>query len=54
MHFHRDILANADTFARYILQPTADDVFAGSPPLAFTFGLGGLVVFPLRFGASRS
>lgn len=52
MHFHRDILANADTFARYILQPTADDVFAGSPPLAFTFGLGGLVVFPLRFGAA--
>lgn len=52
MHFHRDILANADTFARYILKPTADDVFAGSPPLAFTFGLGGLVVFPLRFGAS--
>ncbi|NQD88406.1 AMP-binding protein [Paenarthrobacter sp. CM16] len=52
MHFHRDILANADTFARHILQPTSDDVFAGSPPLAFTFGLGGLVVFPLRFGAS--
>lgn len=53
MHFHRDILANADTFARFILEPTADDVFAGSPPpLAFTFGLGGLVVFPLRFGAS--
>lgn len=52
MHFHRDILANSDTFARYILKPTADDVFAGSPPLAFTFGLGGLVVFPLRFGAS--
>lgn len=52
MHFHRDILANADTFARHILQPTADDVFAGSPPIAFTFGLGGLVVFPLRFGAS--
>ncbi|TLM86279.1 2-aminobenzoate-CoA ligase [Pseudarthrobacter sp. NamE2] len=52
MHFHRDVLANADTFARHILQPTAEDVFAGSPPLAFTFGLGGLVVFPLRFGAS--
>ncbi|MFI5085012.1 MAG: AMP-binding protein [Actinomycetales bacterium] len=52
MHFHRDILANADTFARYLLRPTPDDVFAGSPPLAFTFGLGGLVVFPLRFGAS--
>jgi 2-aminobenzoate-CoA ligase len=52
MHFHRDILANADTFARHILKPSAEDVFAGSPPLAFTFGLGGLVVFPLRFGAS--
>ncbi|BCW08553.1 AMP-binding protein [Arthrobacter sp. NtRootA1] len=52
MHFHRDVLANADTFARHVLQPTADDVFAGSPPLAFTFGLGGLVIFPLRFGAS--
>jgi 2-aminobenzoate-CoA ligase len=52
MHFHRDILANADTFARHILQPTSEDVFAGSPPIAFTFGLGGLVVFPLRFGAS--
>lgn len=52
MHFHRDVLANADTFARHILKPRADDVFAGSPPLAFTFGLGGLVVFPLRFGAS--
>lgn len=52
MHFHRDILANADTFARHILRPTANDVFAGSPPIAFTFGLGGLVIFPLRFGAS--
>ena len=52
MHFHRDVLANADTFARHILTPEPDDVFAGSPPLAFTFGLGGLVVFPLRFGAS--
>lgn len=52
MHFHRDILANADTFARHLLAPVPDDVFAGSPPLAFTFGLGGLVVFPLRFGAS--
>ncbi|WP_417221278.1 AMP-binding protein [Arthrobacter sp.] len=52
MHFHRDILANADTFARHLLEPTPDDVFAGSPPLAFTFGLGGLVVFPLYFGAS--
>lgn len=52
MHFHRDILANADTFSHYRLQPSRDDVFAGSPPLAFTFGLGGLVVFPLRVGAS--
>ena len=52
MHFHRDILAIADTFARHILTPTRDDVFAGSPPIAFTFGLGGLVIFPLRFGAS--
>ncbi|MDQ0634366.1 2-aminobenzoate-CoA ligase [Arthrobacter pascens] len=52
MHFHRDILATADTFARHILQPTSEDVFAGSPPVAFTFGLGGLVIFPLRFGAS--
>ena len=51
MHFHRDILANADTFARYILKPTPQDVFSGSPPFSFTFGLGGLVVFPLRFGA---
>ncbi len=52
MHFHRDILANADTFARHILKPRPEDIFAGTPPLAFTFGLGGLVVFPLRFGAS--
>ncbi|MEA5454196.1 AMP-binding protein [Sinomonas sp. JGH33] len=52
MHFHRDVLANADTFARHILRPTADDVFACSAPLAFTFGLGSLVVFPLRFGAA--
>jgi 2-aminobenzoate-CoA ligase len=52
IHFHRDILAIADTFGRHILQPTAEDVFAGSPPVAFTFGLGGLVIFPLRFGAS--
>ncbi|MGW6458094.1 AMP-binding protein [Streptomyces sp. NPDC055078] len=52
MHFHRDVLANADTFARHLLKPTADDVFTGTPPLGFTFGLGGLVVFPMRFGAS--
>ncbi|MFF9317195.1 AMP-binding protein [Streptomyces sp. NPDC014735] len=52
MHFHRDVLAIADTFSRHVLRPTPDDVFAGSPPLGFTFGLGGLVVFPLRAGAS--
>ncbi|GAA2775159.1 AMP-binding protein [Saccharopolyspora taberi] len=52
MHFHRDVLANADTFARYVLKPCEDDVFTGTPPLGFTFGLGGLVVFPMRFGAS--
>lgn len=52
MHFHRDVLANADTFARHVLKPTIDDVFTGTPPIAFTFGLGGIVVFPLRIGAS--
>ncbi|MDF3298429.1 AMP-binding protein [Streptomyces tropicalis] len=52
MHFHRDVLAVADTFGRHVLRARPDDVFAGSPPLGFTFGLGGLVVFPLRAGAS--
>ena len=52
MHFHRDVLANADTFSRYVLQPNQDDIFVGTPPIAFTFGLGGLIVFPLRVGAS--
>jgi 2-aminobenzoate-CoA ligase len=52
MHFHRDVLAIADTFSEHVLRPEPDDVFAGSPPLGFTFGLGGLVVFPLRAGAS--
>ncbi|HKE52544.1 MAG TPA: AMP-binding protein [Actinomycetes bacterium] len=52
MHFHRDVLTIADTFSAHVLKPRPDDVFAGSPPLAFTFGLGGLVIFPLRAGAS--
>ncbi|GHB19317.1 AMP-dependent synthetase [Streptomyces viridiviolaceus] len=52
MHFHRDVLAIADTFSQHVLRPHADDLFAGSPPLGFTFGLGGLVVFPMRAGAS--
>ena len=51
MHYHRDLLAVADSYAKDILQVTSDDVFVGSPPLAFTFGLGGLAIFPLRFGA---
>ncbi|MFF4406294.1 AMP-binding protein [Streptomyces sp. NPDC001404] len=51
-HFHRDVLAVADTFSAHVLRPRPDDVFAGSPPLGFTFGLGGLVIFPLRAGAS--
>ena len=52
MHFHRDIIAITDTFSRHVLQPSPDDLFCGSPPLAFTFGLGGLVIFPLRVGAA--
>ncbi|HET7419194.1 MAG TPA: benzoate-CoA ligase family protein [Candidatus Dormibacteraeota bacterium] len=52
MHFHRDVLAIADTFSRHVLEPSRDDVFAASPPLAFTFGLGQSVIFPLRAGAS--
>jgi len=52
MHFHRDVLAIADTFSAHVLRPEPDDVFTGSPPIGFTFGLGGLVVFPLRVGAS--
>jgi 2-aminobenzoate-CoA ligase len=52
MHFHRDVLAIADTFSLRVLRPTPDDLFAGSPPLAFTFGLGQAVVFPLRAGAA--
>ena len=54
MHFHRDLLIIADGYAREVLDVTADDVFVGSPPLAFTFGLGGLAVFPLRFGATAT
>ncbi|MEQ8818432.1 MAG: benzoate-CoA ligase family protein [Thalassobaculum sp.] len=52
MHFHRDMLAVCDAYSKHVLKPTADDRFIGSPPLAFTFGLGGLVLFPMRVGAS--
>ena len=52
MHFHRDMLAICDTFGKYVLRAGRDDRFIGSPPIAFTFGLGGLVLFPLRVGAA--
>jgi len=54
MHYHRDLLIIADAYAKEVLQVTPDDVFVGSPPLAFTFGLGGLAIFPLRFGAAAT
>jgi 2-aminobenzoate-CoA ligase len=54
MHFHRDLLIIADGYAKEVLKVTPEDVFVGSPPLAFTFGLGGLAVFPLRFGAAAA
>ena len=54
VHFHRDLLIIADGYAREVLNVTPDDVFVGSPPLAFTFGLGGLAIFPLRFGATAT
>ena len=54
MHFHRDLLIIADGYAKEVLGVTPVDVFVGSPPLAFTFGLGGLAIFPLRFGAAAA
>jgi 2-aminobenzoate-CoA ligase len=52
MHFHRDVMASCLCFPPHVLRATADDVFIGSPPLAFTFGLGGLTLFPMHIGAS--
>jgi len=52
MHFHRDMLAICDAYSRNVLRPEPSDRFIGSPPLAFTFGLGGIVLFPMRVGAS--
>jgi 2-aminobenzoate-CoA ligase len=52
MHFHRDVMAIADCFPRSYKMAEPNDVFVGTPPLAFTFGLGGLTIFPMRFGAS--
>ena len=54
MHFHRDLLIIADGYAKEVLGVTASDIFIGSPPLAITFGLGGLAIFPLRFGAAAT
>jgi 2-aminobenzoate-CoA ligase len=52
MHFHRDLIAACRCWPPHVLRPTGDDVFIGSPPLAFTFGLGGLLLFPMAAGAS--
>jgi 2-aminobenzoate-CoA ligase len=52
VHFHRDVVAMCDAFPRSILKVHKDDIFCGTPPLAFTFGLGGMLCFPLRYGAS--
>ena len=52
VHFHRDVLATCDTFSHYLIKPRRDDVFTGTPPLGFTYGLGGLLLYPLRAGAS--
>ena len=52
MHAHRDIMATCDSYGKYVLQAREDDLFTGSPPLGFTFGLGGLLLFPLHAGAS--
>jgi len=52
MHFHRDVMASCDCWPRSTLRAEGDDIFTGSPPLAFTFGLGGLLLFPMRAGAA--
>ncbi|WP_372528974.1 AMP-binding protein [Piscinibacter sp.] len=52
MHFHRDVMAICKCWPPHVLKPEPDDVFIGSPPLAFTFGLGGLLLFPMAVGAS--
>ena len=52
MHFHKDVMTICDSFPKWVLKPQQDEIFAGTPPLAFTFGLGGLLLFPIRYGAS--
>jgi 2-aminobenzoate-CoA ligase len=54
VHTHRDLLAATDAYSRHVLRPKANDIFIGSPPIAFTYGLGGLVLFPMRVGASTA
>src|SRR5204862_3511494 len=54
MHSHRDLLAVCDCFPPYVLKANRDDVFIGSPPFAFTYGLGGILLFPLRLGATAA
>ncbi|MBM3482235.1 MAG: benzoate-CoA ligase family protein [Alphaproteobacteria bacterium] len=52
MHFHRDLLATCDTYGAHVLHATREDRFIGTPPIAFSYGFGGLMLFPLRVGAS--
>ena len=54
VHFHRDVLAPCDTFAKHLVDPKPGDVFLTSAPMAFTFGLGITPMFPLRFGAASA
>lgn len=54
VHTHRDLLVVADTYGRHVVDPSPDDIFIGTPPLAFTYALGGLVLFPMRAGASTA
>lgn len=52
MHFHRDLIVATECFPKHVVRPTGDDIFCGTPPLAFTYALGGLLLFPMRVGAS--
>src|SRR5205085_3080327 len=52
VHFHRDVIAMCDCFPRSVMRMAKDDIVCGTPPIAFTFGLGGMLCFPLRYGAS--
>jgi 2-aminobenzoate-CoA ligase len=52
MHFHRDLIAATECFPKHIVKPISDDIFCGTPPLAFTYALGGLLLFPMRIGAA--